>query len=252
MPERCYTKPDPVAEDVIVVPDESQADALAAKDSLTRTSATKYSKAENVLQPKAFVVVFSNGEVRERNYFQWMMYHCASLRLEFFSNPVSPDDMLEGVRSKKEEYASTAGEETPDLYYLVTDVDHFYNVILRCRSDYDREDVKLIVSNPCFEVWLYYSKRDDKFDSFVMPNDPLKLSHEVKRFLNKQIPGGCNPKKAVFDIKVNIANARKNYNEDGSGIPVLFATNMFRLAEDVLPYIEDEIEKELANRLVAK
>ena len=134
----------------------------------------------------------------------------------------------------------------------MTDVDHFYNVILRCRSDYDREDVKLIVSNPCFKVWLYYSKRDDKFDGFVMPNDPLKLSQEVKRFLNKQIPGGCNPKKAVFDIKVNIANAKKNYSEDGSGIPAMFTTSMFRLAEDVLPYIEDEIEKELANRLVAK
>lgn len=252
MPERRYTKPDPVAEDVIVVPDESQTDALAAKDSLTRTSATKYSKAENVLQPKAFVVVFSNGEVREKNYFQWMMYHCASLRLEFFSDPVSPDDMLEGVRSKKEEYALTAGEETPDSYYLVTDVDHFYNVILMCQSDYDSEGVKLIVSNPCFEVWLYYSKRDDKFEGFVMPEDPLKLSQEVKRFLNEQIPGGCNPKKAVFDIKANIVNAKKNYDEDGSGIPVLFATNMFRLAEDVLPFVEDEIEKVIAARLVEK
>jgi hypothetical protein len=251
MPDRRYSKPDPIAEDIIVIPDESQVDALAA-NTLTRASATKYSKAENVLQPKAFVVVFSNGEVREKNYFQWMMYHCARLRLEFFSNPVSPDDMLDGVKSKKDEYASTAGEESPDTYYLVTDVDHFYTVILRCQSDYEKEGVKLIVSNPCFEVWLYYSKRDDMFDGFVMPENPLKLSQEVKRFLNEQIPGGCNPKTAIFDIKANIANARKNYDEDGSGIPVLFATSMFRLAEEVLPFIEDEIEKEVDSRLSEK
>lgn len=159
--------------------------------------------------------------------------------------------MLEGVIAKKDEYDLTAGEETPDTYFLVTDVDHFYSVIQRSKPDYDKEGIRMIVSNPCFEVWLYYSKRDDKFEGFVVPENHLKLSREVKRFLNERIPGGCNPKKAIFDIKANIVNARKNYGEDENGIPVLFATNMFLLAEDVLPYVEDEIEKEAASHSAA-
>lgn len=251
MPERRYTKPTPIAEDVAAFSEEPQVEASDALDTLTKISATEYSKAENVLQPRAFVVVFSNGEVREKNYFQWMRQHCSRLRLEFNSYPTSPDDMLKDVIAKKEEYDMTAGEETPDTYFLVTDVDHFYSVILRSKPDYDKERIRMILSNPCFEVWLYYSKRDDKFEGFVVPEDYLKLSREVKRFLNERIPGGCNPKKAIFDIKANIVNARNNYGEDKNGIPVLFATNMFLLAEDVLPYIENELEKVMASHSAA-
>lgn len=242
MPERRYSKPEPVARDVVATPDQEEVDSTGALETLTKIEATGYSKAENVLLPKAFIVVFSNGEVRERKYFHWMIHHCEKLKLEFFSNPISPDDLLADVMTKKAEYDLTAADETPDTYYTVTDVDHFYNDIVRSKPFYEEEGIRLIISNPCFEVWLYYSKRDDKFDGFEMPEDRLKLSQIVKRFLDEKIPGGCNPSKAVFDIKQNIAVARANYGEDEKGIPVLFATNMFLLAEDVLPYIEADIE----------
>lgn len=242
MSDRHYEKPAPIKEDVLIEPLEAQLVEMPADEVLAPVPATPYSKAENVVQPEAFVVVFSNGEVRERKYFHWMMYHCERLRLEFFANPISPDDLLEDVKAKKAEYDLTAAEETPDIYYTVTDVDHFYNDIVRSKPLYEKEGVKLIISNPCFEVWLYYSKCDDKFEGFEMPKDRLKLSQMVKQFLNDKIPGGCNPAKAVFDIKWNIEVARVHYSEDEKGIPVLFATNMFVLAEDVLPYLEAEIE----------
>jgi len=241
MPKRPYIKPDPVLEDVITTFDE-EVKTSDVVDTLKQTPATGYSKAENVVQPAAFMVVFSNGEVREKNYFQGLKCHCVNLRLEFYANPVSPDDMWEDVKARKEEYELTAGDEIPDKYYLVTDVDHFYNDIINCRSDYNQENVTMIVSNPCFEVWLYYSKRDDKFEGFEMPENKLKLSQCVKRFLNEKIPGGCNPKKAVFDIRTNIVNAKKNYDEDENGVPTIFASNMFIIAEEVLPFVENDIE----------
>lgn len=242
MLERRYSKPEPVVEDVVTAPDQEEVEPQGALETLTKIEATGYSKAENVLLPNAFIVVFSNGEVRERKYFHWMKCHCERLKLEFFSNPISPDDLLADVKAKKAEYDLTAAEETPDTYYTVTDVDHFYNDILRSKAGYEDERINLIISNPCFEVWLYYSKRDDKFEGFEIPEDHLKLSQKVKQFLNDMIPGGVNPAKAVFDIKQNIVNARKNYSEDEKGIPVKFATNMFVLAEDVLLYLEADIE----------
>ena len=241
MPERRYAKPDPIVRDVVAPPDQEVQEQGTA-EALPQKEATKYSKAENVLLPVAFIVVFSNGEVREKRYFQWMMHHCERLKIEFFSHPVSPDDLLVDVKAKKSEYDKTAGAETPDAYYTVTDVDHFYNDILRSKAGYEKEGIKLIISNPCFEVWLYYSQRDDRFEGFVAPKDRLKLSQAVKRFLNETIPGGVNPAKAVFDIKENIANAHKNYGEDEMGVPVQFATNMFILAGEVLPYLEKDLE----------
>lgn len=244
MSNRIYRKPNPIREDIQIDTGESESiDSETLSVPLVKTTATQYSKAEGILKPEVFVVVFSNGEVREKNYFLWMKRNCAKLKLEFFANPVSPDDLFEDVKKKKTEYASTGDRDIPDTYYTLTDVDHFYNVIVSSKPKYEKEGIQLIVSNPCFEVWLYYSKRSDKFDGFVMPSQQLKLSQEVKRFLNDKIPGGCNPKKAVFDIQQNIANAQKNYAEDEQGVPSIFATNMFLLAQHVLPYIIEGLKK---------
>ena len=252
MSDRRYEKPAPIEENVLIAPQEKQSTEVLADEVLTPVPATPYSKAENIIQPEAFVVVFTNGEVREKKYFQWMMNYCEKLRLEFFAYPISPDDLFADVKAKKEEYEKTAGEETPDTYYTVTDVDHFYNDIVRSKPLYESDGIRLIISNPCFEVWLYYSKCDDRFEGFVMPEDRLKLSQEVKRFLNVKIPGGCNPGKAVFDIKRNIEVARAYYGEDEKGIPVMFSTNMFVLAEDLFPYLEADIEEWKEKRLLSR
>ena len=161
---RRYEKPSPIEEDVLIDSQEDKLAEVQTDEVLAPVLATPYSKAENVIQPEAFVVVFSNGEVREKKYFKWMMKHCEKLRLEFFSDPISPDDLFAGVNTKKEEYKKTAGEKTPDTYYTVTDVDHFYNDIVRSKPLYEKEGIRLIISNPCFEVWLYYSKRNDRFE----------------------------------------------------------------------------------------
>ena len=46
----------------------------------------------------------------------------------------------------------------------------------------------------------------------------------------------------IFNIEQNIANAKKNYvEEDGS--PTLFSTQMFHLAEQMLPFVNDGLEQ---------
>ena len=87
MSDRRYEKPAPIKEDVLIEQQEAQPAETPADEVLAPVPATPYSKAENVVQPEVFVVVFSNGEVREKKYFHWMMHHCAKLKLEFFSNP---------------------------------------------------------------------------------------------------------------------------------------------------------------------
>ena len=86
-----------------------------------------------------------------------------------------------------------------------------------------------------------------------MPDDPLKVSHWVKQFLDKRIKGGCDPRKAVMNIRQNIVNAQNNYPVDEKGVPPIFSTNMFLFAEAILPYIKQwiGIEEELV-RTVAE
>lgn len=238
MTQRTYSKADPtLTPGVEDVSDKPQGE-VPRINSAALSEATAYSKAEGIVQPECFVVVFCNGEKREKQYFNSItrLYPC--VKVIFHAWPISPDDMLECCLETKKNYSITAGEECPDTYYAVTDVDHFYSVIVRCMSEYERNGISIIISNPCFEVWLYYSRKADRFDGFEMPDDPLKVSHCVKQFLDKRIKGGCDPRKAVMNIRQNIVNAQNNYSVDENGVPTLFSTSMFLFAEAVLPYIK--------------
>lgn len=134
-------------------------------------------------------------------------------------------------------YRESASEDQPDQYYVVTDVDVFMPHIIAFKPRLESQGIRMMVSNPCFEVWLYYSKRTDKFEGFVAPANPDALSSAVKTFVHTQT-GGVNPTKALYDIETNITNARATYAEDASAIPSLFSTNMFVLAERIQPLLQ--------------
>lgn len=221
-----------------------------------------YQKTSLEEMPKAFFVIISGGEVREKDYIKVISTHdrFKRIKIEFIADPLklSPDGMLELAKFKKAHYKTSHNVDAePDKIYLVSDVDHFLNDLLRIRPKCEREDFKLIISNPCFEVWLYYAYKKTKPD-FPVPQNPLKISSNLKRWLGEEIKGGIQPNKAIFNIETNIENAKNNYSEDEKGIPIFFSTNMYLLATDLLPLIKPELsnmiqgnkkrEKEFRNR----
>lgn len=205
---------------------------------------SSYRKRAEYEIPKSFIVLISGGEKREKDYFILIdknrdKFPC--LKIEFIAEPkkLNPDGLLEIAKSKLEHYKSSETKIAPDDYFLLSDVDHFRNDLIRIKPDCKILGLNLIISNPCFEVWLYYSKRGDKFLGFNIPQNYLKISSALKTFVPTKIEGGCDPRKAIFDIQNNIQNAKTNYLEDSDGIPKLFATQMYILAEKILPYISE-------------
>jgi hypothetical protein len=156
------------------------------------------------------------------------------------------------AQTETEAYRSSASTEQPDDYYVVTDVDLFMPHIVAFKPRLEAQGIKMMVSNPCFEVWLYYSKRPDRLDGFVLPTNYDAISSEVKRFVHNKT-GGVNPIKALYDIATNIRNARAAYATDANGIPTLFSTNMFELAERIQPLLKDGLDalKKNAEELAA-
>ena len=92
-----------------------------------------------------------------------------------------------------------------------------------------------------FEIWLFYGKEENPPTDFPVPTDRLKISQAFKTYLGTKVKGGVNPKKALYDIKSAIGHAKKHYEEDNNGIPKLFSTNMFVLASQLLPLIDEEL-----------
>ena len=79
----------------------------------------------------------------------------------------------------------------------------------------------------------------DRFENFTIPQK--KLSETLKKFVHKSVDGGLDTRKAIFNIEQNIVNARNNYEEE-NGFPTLFSTQMYRLSEQLLPYVKEGLE----------
>ena len=211
-----------------------------------KNAGKNYQKAEGILSPKTFFVIVSGGEKTERKYFQIISNkdNFGRIKIEFIADPkqLNPDGLLETAISKQERY-KTSQEDTPDKIFIVSDVDHFYNDLVRIKPKCEKADISLIINNSCFEIWLYYGKFNNKPVDFVIPADYLKISRYFKTYLNRKVKGGVNPMYAIFDILVATQNAKNNYEKDANSIPKLFSTNMFLLAEDILPLIDIELKK---------
>jgi hypothetical protein len=200
-----------------------------------------YRKEEGRLSPKSFFVIVSGGERTERMYFKIISRQdrFRRIKIEFISDAkqLYPKGLLETAKQRQAHYESSR-EDEPDRIFIVSDVDHFMNELLEIKPECEKFDISLIISNSCFEVWLYYA-----FYPAISNFKPPEKKEHISRSFRQWMPSNINPGDAIFHIHHNIKTARKHYEEDENGIPVLFSTNMFLLAESLLPCINDELEK---------
>lgn len=214
-----------------------------------------YIKKEGHLSASLFIIV-SGGIKREKDYFSRIMDFKSFPRIKIYfiskneetgEEGLSPDKMFNEALKIKEKfqdyYKNNDDEFEKDTIYLVIDVDDFYDKILQIKPLCKNEKFNLIVSNSCFEIWLYYGKNYEYPKDFEIPENKSKISSEFKKYIGDKFKGGIDPRKAIFDIKTAIENSKKNYKEDENEIPELFSTNMFKLATKLLPLTETELQK---------
>ncbi len=148
-------------------------------------------------------------------------------------------------------------EHDIDHIYFLTDLDDFratleqrkggvYDfewIIKRHEQNYKlffdktKANFEWIISNPCFEIWLYYSFCDDNpclhFET-IEPLEEEKRPTKMKDLSSQLIPGGMNPRKALRNIKRAIDNANKfDPGEDEYRIPLLYGTQFRYLAHEI-------------------
>jgi hypothetical protein len=201
-----------------------------------------YQKLEGELS-SSLVFVLSGGEKRERDFLRELIRGGAlhSLRVAFISKDgqgLQPYQM-----QKKWEEIQTAGMFTIksqvfhldefDKVFLVTDVDQFYDQLVQIFNKcLDVNQGQWIVSNPCFEIWLYYCflNNPEQDLSALESEDVAQRSKKLKALGNDLVPGGFNPCRAFERMAVGIEHGRAHYNVDMNGIPILCATQMCEMA----------------------
>lgn len=248
--KRYYSKGVPLKEPKEVSCSESH---LAKDDEnvVLPYTGSRYHKQDKEEPPLAFVVVFSGGTEREKDYLSPLMSgkkKFPNIRLEFMANELFLEKGEPAVFNyafqKQQVYTESSNPETPDLYFLLTDVDDFGEWITKKIPKCNERKINVLVSNPCFEVWLYYATKHDKFHSFPIPDNYKQISQEVKTWCGAVVKGGLRPNRYLYCLEENIINAKKNYRYNPQTLyGDLFSTNVYELGEAILPFIKQELAK---------
>lgn len=191
----------------------------------------------------ALIFVISGGEVRERDFLKELIQRKRphSLRVAFFSKEkqgLQPKQMQEHwLKVRKEKILEVEEQKysllSADKVYLLTDVDEYYEQLVGIVGKQSEEDVgQWIISNPCFEIWLYYCFADNPCEDLSVLEElsTKERSKELKRLGNVKVKGGLNPRKAFEKMKEGIVHSAEHYKEDENSIPCLYSTQMHIMA----------------------
>lgn len=261
-----YTKEDagkevlPVQQQPPQPKESAELDAQIEEKLVSESLAEGYTKQEGELSPALYFVI-SGGEIRERNYLQAIekKQEFSSLRIIFMTSERGRGGLTPQMMHTCVEAAFSNGyiEQNGihydimeiDAVYLLTDVDHYNNELQSLLPATMEKPYKWIVSNPDFEIWLYYSYFDNPSTDLVsiasLPQSEMSSALKTKNGELKS--GGIDPRKAFEQIPVAISNSLKNYKEDEYGIPTLFATQMHIFVQNVIQVIGHEYKQWIVN-----
>ncbi len=203
-----------------------------------------YEKNEGVFSYD-IVYVISGGEHKEKVFLRELINrkNIHSLRVIFESKanqglqPYQMQELWKRIEVSRE--ICVDGEnyqlDAVDRVFLLSDVDEFYEQLIQIEGKNEPEH-QWIISNPCFEMWLYYCFRDSPQRDLakIEPLPVSQRSQEMKKWCNKLIGGGMRPEKAFEQMERGIENSERYYEEDCNGIPVLYATQMHKMAQHLL------------------
>ncbi len=189
------------------------------------------------------------GSKREKEYFRQLEGISRRVIVEYIEDeeyetdpPSSPSHVLR----RAVEYVEKANLNDEDSIWLVMDVDKWGNKVLstvyeECRS---RKNWHIVLSNPCFEIWLLYhtSRRLDNLN--------ISTARECKTTLDAQSPQGYDPKRYIVLIKNAMINAEAADGSDG-WFPDAGTTKVYELIEALMNFVSIREFEAFVNRVGA-
>jgi hypothetical protein len=200
------------------------------------------------------IYIFCEGRSREFDYFSYFIELDSRINIEIYklaphenNSPLGLLDIAEEciLKSKKNpnpKYNFIDGDEV----WIVLDVDkdksesrepQITKVQKRCDT---LNRWQLSISNPCFEVWLYYHQ-----ESSIPTLDDPEIPSNWKRLVNNVIAGGFDSRKHPIYIEKASKNAKNNYKSNNNR-PDVGCTNAFTLADSILSLLREKIQSTLA------
>ncbi|MCY1635771.1 RloB family protein [Marinifilum sp. D737] len=190
---------------------------------------------------KLFAIACEGGK-REPEYFKTFRYISPRVAVDIIEDIVSDSEMTvvhdnksapKWVLDRAVKYIDKEGLSKEDELWFVMDKDRWSESQLREIAMYCEEypNWHIVISNPCFEVWLYFHKNKEK------PNPTISSCNNFKNALSTFTPGGYHPLKYIPDFMQAIDNARENDTSEEFFIPNLKETKVYELGQVLIEFI---------------
>lgn len=96
----------------------------------------------------------------------------------------------------------------------------------------------VVQSNPCFEIWLYYH-----FFKDIPNSEEIESYSSFKAYVGNAISGGFDFQKDQVRVKTAVENAKSNLNYSADGKLALFSTEVYKLAEEILLFVNQHLDR---------
>jgi RloB-like protein len=193
--------------------------------------------------------LFCEGNNREPQYLLYFKEIDSRINIEVIAAAPHDNNSPTGLYEKACSYLfASANHPIPkfellemDEVWFIIDTDKWGSKITQLRALCEQHPNWYIAqSNPCFEVWLYYH-----FEARLPNFEGMEVSKNWKNHVNRIVKGGFDARKHPVFLKTAMDNAQTHYSSDDAHLPVLYATEMFKLGERIYPFVKEAIEQAL-------
>lgn len=191
------------------------------------------------------------GSKREPEYFQLFHYLSDRIKVDIikesealigFTNKSSPNWVLDRAVN----YVENMGLGDEDEIWLVIDVDNWKQNQIKdlYEESSKKNNWNLAISNPCFEIWLYFHYKSN------IDEINYTSSKELKNILSNLLPNGYDRFDAVKNVKTAIKNSENLDEAKDYFFPNKNRTKVYQLMKSILNYSGENNFNEFVNKKI--
>lgn len=212
---------------------------------------------QDLLRDYRLFAIACEGGKREPQYFKLFEFLSNRIKVDIIENKIQEQELLQKFETKSApkwvldravRYIEQEGLLDEDELWFVMDIDRWSLAQIREIITYceDKPNWNIVLSNPCFEVWLYLHKRND------FSNSKLKRCNDFKTEISTFDAEGYSPLNFIVSIKDAVSNAKALDSNPNNNLPLINETKVYKLVESILNFVSEKHFLEFVEKIHPK
>ena len=185
---------------------------------------------------KLFAIACEGGK-REPEYFSVFEQMSKRIKVDIIEDKIRNEELGYETKSAPNwvldraiKYIEKEGLIDEDDLWFILDVDRWEIDQIRRIANYcdDNPNWHIVLSNPCFEVWLYFHKKS------TISQELASSCKQLKQALATLAKGGYSPITFIVHLEEAISNAKNQDENSDHFLPIIGTTKLYQLGTALL------------------